>query len=169
MTPTRLEHANVTVADSRATAAWLCEVFGWHIRWQGPSMNDGYTVHVGTDDSYIALYNPTHGQPKREDNYATFGTLNHIAVFTDDIDTVEKRVKNAGFTPEKLETSSTIKFGPKPEGGVKIHSSAITVQATVPGISANQFAEIANGAKVGCPVSAALAGNVEITLDAKLV
>ena len=100
MTPTRLEHANVTVADSRATAAWLCEVFGWHIRWQGPSMNDGYTVHVGTDDSYIALYNPTHGQPKREDNYATFGTLNHIAVFTDDIDTVEKRVKNAGFTPE---------------------------------------------------------------------
>jgi len=82
---------------------------------------------------------------------------------------LSNELSGAGFTPEKLETSSTIKFGPKPEGGVKIHSSAITVQATVPGISANQFAEIANGAKVGCPVSAALAGNVEITLDAKLV
>lgn len=75
----------------------------------------------------------------------------------------------AGFTPEKVDTSSTIKFGPKEGGGVKIHSSAITVQASVPGISANQFNEIADGAKTGCPVSAALAGNVEITLDAKLI
>ena len=78
-------------------------------------------------------------------------------------------LSTAGFTPEKLETSSTIKFGPKKEGGgVKIHSSAITVSATVPGISADQFAKIADGAKTGCPVSAALAGNVEITLEAKL-
>lgn len=75
----------------------------------------------------------------------------------------------AGFTPEKVDTSSTIKFGPQEGGGVKIHSSAITVQASVPGISANQFNEIADGAKTGCPVSAALAGNVEITLDAQLI
>lgn len=31
-----LEHVNLTVPDPDATAAWLCEVFGWHIRWQGP-------------------------------------------------------------------------------------------------------------------------------------
>ena len=36
-------------------------------------------------------------------------------------------------------------------------------------ISEEQFKQIAEGAKVGCPVSAALAGNVEITLEAKLV
>lgn len=99
MTTARLEHTNITVSDSKSTAAWLCDVFGWHIRWQGPSINGGHSIHVGTDDSYVALYNPTRGQPKREDNYATFGTLNHIAVFTDDIDGVEQRVESAGFTP----------------------------------------------------------------------
>lgn len=82
---------------------------------------------------------------------------------------LSNELNSAGFTAERLATSSTIKFGPKPEGGVKIHSSAITVQATVPGISAAQFEQIAQGAKSGCPVSAALAGNVEITLDATLV
>ncbi len=82
---------------------------------------------------------------------------------------LSNELNSAGFAPERLDTSSTITFGPKDGGGVKIHSSAITVQASVPGISANQFNEIADGAKSGCPVSAALAGNVEITLDAKLI
>jgi osmotically inducible protein OsmC len=81
---------------------------------------------------------------------------------------LSNELSSAGFTPDKVETSSTIKFGPKEGGGVKIHSSAITVTATVPGISADQFATIAEGAKTGCPVSAALAGNVDITLEAKL-
>jgi lipoyl-dependent peroxiredoxin len=77
-------------------------------------------------------------------------------------------LSQAGFTPEKLDVTSTVAFGPKQGGGVKIHSSALTVNGTVPGISSEQFQEIANGAKSGCPVSAALMGNVEITLEAKL-
>ncbi|MEI7605644.1 MAG: peroxiredoxin, partial [Chloroflexota bacterium] len=36
---------------------------------------------------------------------------------------------------------------------------------TVPGLDAAKFAEIAEGAKSGCPISAALAGNVAITLE----
>jgi osmotically inducible protein OsmC len=77
-------------------------------------------------------------------------------------------LQNAGFTAEKLEVTSVVTFGPKPEGGMKIESSALTLVGTVLGISAEQFAELANGAKSGCPVSGALAGNVDITLDAKL-
>jgi len=77
-------------------------------------------------------------------------------------------LQNAGFTADKIETTSVVTFGPNPGGGMKIHSSALTVVASIPGISADQFAEIAAGTKNGCPVSGALAGNVEITLDAKL-
>ncbi len=77
-------------------------------------------------------------------------------------------LSSAGFTPDKLDVSSTVTFGPKEGGGVKVHSSALTVNGTVPGISADQFQQIAEGAKTGCPVSAALAGNVEITLSAAL-
>ena len=99
MPQARLEHTNITVADSKATASWLCDVFGWHIRWEGPAMQTGYTVHVGTDESYVALFNYGDAKPGQEESYRTIGGLNHIAIFTDDIDTIEKRVKQAGFTP----------------------------------------------------------------------
>jgi osmotically inducible protein OsmC len=81
---------------------------------------------------------------------------------------LSNELSSAGFTPDRLEVTSVVTFGPKPEGGVKIHSSALTLTGKVPGISADQFNEIANAAKTGCPVSAALAGNVEITLSASL-
>ena len=98
--PAQLEHVNYTVSDCHKTAAILGDLFGWHIRWQGPSLNDGHTIHVGTEDRYVALY--THGSPAetQEDNYATTGGLNHIAVTVDDLDATETRVKAAGFTPQ---------------------------------------------------------------------
>ncbi|MHA6263364.1 VOC family protein [Arenibacterium sp. CAU 1754] len=95
----RLEHANVTVSNPKATAAWLCDVFDWHIRWEGPGMQTGYTVHVGSEDSYVALFSYGDAKPARDESYRTIGMLNHIAVFTDDIDQIETRVKQAGFTP----------------------------------------------------------------------
>lgn len=67
--------------------------------------------------------------------------------------------------PERLETSVTVTFQPG-EGIVK---GAISVVGTVPGIGAAGFAEAAQGAKAGCPVSKALTGIPEITLDARLV
>lgn len=95
----RLEHANVTVTDPKATAAWLCDVFGWKIRWQGPGMQSGYTVHVGTDDSYVALFSYGDAVPSTQETYRTLGMLNHLAVFTDEIDAVDGRVRDAGFKP----------------------------------------------------------------------
>ncbi|PRZ49992.1 glyoxalase/bleomycin resistance protein/dioxygenase superfamily protein [Tritonibacter scottomollicae] len=53
-----LEHANLCVSDPHKTAAWMEKIFGWHIRWQGPALNGGYTVHVGSKSSYLALYSP---------------------------------------------------------------------------------------------------------------
>jgi len=70
----------------------------------------------------------------------------------------------AGHTAERLETSATLTFEP----GEGIESSALTVRATVPGLSADEFDRAAQAAKAGCPVSQALAG-VEISLDAQLV
>lgn len=95
----RLEHTNYTVADPDKTAAWMCEVFGWHIRWSGAATQNGRTVHVGDDSSYVALYTP--GQPIEgaEDTYTTIGGLNHLAVVTDNLSTIEAKVRDAGFTP----------------------------------------------------------------------
>ena len=59
----RLEHANVTVRDSLATADLLVNLFDWSIRWQGESIYGGYSVHVGEVGTYLALYTPK--QPKK--------------------------------------------------------------------------------------------------------
>ena len=93
----QLEHTNVTVSDPDATAAWMCDLFGWHIRWAGAAMQSGRTVHVGTENQYIALYTPGAPNQPEEDNYQTVGGLNHIAVVTDDITAMEDAVKKAGF------------------------------------------------------------------------
>lgn len=99
MTACKLEHVNFTVRDTRATAAWMGRVFGWRVRWEGPSLNDGWTAHVGDDAAYVAIYN--HGTPgtSEENNYETVGGLNHVAVVTDDLDAVEARVRAEGFAP----------------------------------------------------------------------
>ncbi len=93
-----LEHVNVTVTDAHATAAWHSAVFGWKIRWEGASMNGaGYTIHSGTENSYVALYQPQNVKPALSNNYTTAGGLNHIAVVVDDLDKVENAVTSAGF------------------------------------------------------------------------
>lgn len=53
--------------------------------------------------------------------------------------------------------------------GVKIASIHVDLEGNVPGLSAEDFERLAQEAVGGCPVSGALKGNVDITLDAKLV
>lgn len=70
----------------------------------------------------------------------------------------------AGTPPKKLETDVVSTF----VGGEGIKSFAVTVRGDVPGIDENAFKEAAEQAKDGCPVSKALAGNVELSVDASL-
>jgi len=70
----------------------------------------------------------------------------------------------AGNPPERLQTSATVTFVP----GTGITKIALTVRGAVPGLDADAFREAAEGAKKNCPVSQALAGVPEITLDAQL-
>ena len=70
----------------------------------------------------------------------------------------------AGTPPEQLRTSAVVTFVP----GTGITKSALTVRGRVPGLDADGFREAAEAAKKGCPVSQALAGVPEITLDAAL-
>jgi osmotically inducible protein OsmC len=71
----------------------------------------------------------------------------------------------AASPPEELKTGATVTFQPG-EGITKI---ALTVRGRVPGLDEEGFREAAESAKANCPVSQALAGVPEITLDASLV
>ncbi|MPZ74629.1 MAG: OsmC family peroxiredoxin [Nitriliruptorales bacterium] len=72
----------------------------------------------------------------------------------------------ADMPPERLEVSAVVTFST--EGGAHIESSKLTVVGIVPGADEQAFMEAATAARDGCPVSKALAGNIEITLDASL-
>ena len=100
MSEAMLEHVNVTVSDPDKTAEELCKLFGWHVRWRGEAKDNGYTVHVGDDDSYVAIYRPAKPLTSGGVNtYATRGGLNHIGVVVEDLDAIEARVVEAGYTP----------------------------------------------------------------------
>jgi osmotically inducible protein OsmC len=73
----------------------------------------------------------------------------------------------AGTPPERLDVTCTVTFD-KVGDGFKVVSSALEVTGKVPGIDAAKFAEAANGAKDGCPISKALTGNVELSVKATL-
>jgi osmotically inducible protein OsmC len=76
------------------------------------------------------------------------------------------QLEGAGHTPERVETNAACTVE-KVGDGFSITTIKLTTRASVPGIDAGKFQEIANGAKEGCPVSRALAG-VKIELDAAL-
>jgi osmotically inducible protein OsmC len=70
----------------------------------------------------------------------------------------------AGSPAEQLETSATVTFVP----GTGITKVALVVRGRVPGLDEAGFVELAQAAKMNCPVSKALAAVPEITLDASL-
>lgn len=73
----------------------------------------------------------------------------------------------AGGTPQSVEVTADVSLGPDPAGGFRLTGIKLTVRGEVEGLDAAQFAEVAQAAKAGCPVSKALTG-VEITLDAAM-
>jgi catechol 2,3-dioxygenase-like lactoylglutathione lyase family enzyme len=96
MAQPRIEHVNISVTDPERAANLMESLFGWHVRWRGPARDGGRTIHIGTDDHYIALHTPgsrmsaafVKGQP-----------LNHIGIEVDDLDATESLVVEAGLKP----------------------------------------------------------------------
>ena len=80
------------------------------------------------------------------------------------LDGALRRPRPPGTPPASLETDVVSTF----EGGVGITKLAVTVRGDVPGVDEDAFREAAEQAKENCPVSKALKGNVELTVDAAL-
>tara|TARA_B100001063_G_C16648626_1_gene494717 strand:- start:76 stop:642 length:567 start_codon:yes stop_codon:yes gene_type:complete len=106
-----LEHANITVTNPDAIADALCQLFNWHIRWSGPAKDDGYTVHVGSDTAYLALYKPKQfgsnqgslngiaddAHSQNTFDHTTVAHINHLGIVVENLDEVEKKVFALGF------------------------------------------------------------------------
>ena len=73
----------------------------------------------------------------------------------------------ASTPPQKLEVSAAVEFD-RVGDGFKVKSSALEVTGWVAGIDQAKFAEAAEAAKEGCPISGALKGNVDLSVKATL-
>jgi lipoyl-dependent peroxiredoxin len=72
----------------------------------------------------------------------------------------------AGFKPESIATTASVTLENHPQTSWTVTRINLETTAKIPGITPEKFAEIANGAKNGCPISRLL--KAEITLEAKL-
>jgi osmotically inducible protein OsmC len=69
--------------------------------------------------------------------------------------------------PTQLDVTAEVSLD-RVDGALQIMSSALTVRGAVEGLDAAKFQDLAASAKENCPVSKALRGNLEITLEAEL-
>ena len=150
----RLEEGDIGMATDRTA----------NVTWQGSLMDGAGTIDsVGSgsfgplDVSWAARTEQPGGKTSPEELVAAAWASCYSMALS-------HALAQAGSAPERLETSATVTFQPG-EGITKGH---ITVRGTVPGIDAAAFQEQAEGAVQNCPVSKALAGIPEVTLEATL-
>jgi lipoyl-dependent peroxiredoxin len=67
-------------------------------------------------------------------------------------------IGQAGGTPQVLDVQADVSLGPDPAGGFRLTGIKLTVRGEVDGLDDAQFAQAAQAAKAGCPVSKALTG-----------
>lgn len=81
---------------------------------------------------------------------------------------LSSRLAKNGTPAENLDVRAEVTFD-KQEAGWKVTRSAIIVHGRVPGIDLETFRSLADDAKENCPISQALKGNVELTVESSLV
>ena len=90
-----LEHVNISVTDGERTARFIGSLTGWHRRWEGPSLDNGRSIHLGTDSAYIAI----HTSPRVEGGFSKGAPMNHIGIQVADLAEAERIVAAAGLEP----------------------------------------------------------------------
>ena len=93
-----VEPTAMPIVDVPEPGALMEALFDWHIRWSGPAQNGGHTIHVGSNEHYVALHSTSDTAPVAK-GFAKGRPLNHIGVEVDDLDATEARVIAAGLVP----------------------------------------------------------------------
>lgn len=137
------------------------------VTWQGPLATGEGTVTAGSSGMFTDLpisWGSRTEQPDGRTSPEELLAAAHAACFAM---AFSADLGRAGFTPDELHVEAEVTFD-KPEGGWTVTRSALTVLGHVQGITPEEFGRIAEGTRDGCPISRALAGNVELSVDATL-
>lgn len=139
-------------AESRATTIWE----GSLRDGRGATQVEGEAIPE-VEVTWQARVNRTEGTTSPEELLAAAQASCFCMALSDTL-------SEAGNEPEQLRATATVAFEP----GEGVQSSAIEVKGRVPGIDQAAFERAATDARDNCPISGALRGNVEISVDATL-
>lgn len=146
----------MAVAERRASAVWSGDLAGG----KGEISFDSSGVAKGWPVTWAARTEAPGGKTSPEELIAAA----HAACFAM---AFAHSLTQDGRKPDRLAVSANVSFD-RVEGGMKVTKSALDVRGTVPGLDQTGFQAAAEKAEKGCPVSNALRGNVEITVQATL-
>jgi lipoyl-dependent peroxiredoxin len=135
--------------------------------WSGDLLSGGGAVSAGTSGifreqaiTWRARTEASEGKTSPEELLAAAHAACYSMAFSNEL-------AKAGFAPERVDV--TVDVGAdKTDAGWTVQTSHISVRATVPGVDEATFQEKAQAAKAGCPISRAISGSVDISIEATL-
>lgn len=133
-------------------------------KWEGSLTKGGGNISLGSgawEGPYSAR---SRFEEAPESNPEELLGAAHAGCFTMALSLI---LGEAGHEPESLATEAVVHIR-QAGGGYEIPTIELTTRGRVPGIAADEFEKHAQTAKDNCPVSKALGGVSEITLDAQL-
>lgn len=73
----------------------MARLTGWRRRWEGPSLDNGRSIHLGDETAYVAI----HTSPRVKGGFVKSVPMNHIGIAVDDLAQAEATVTGAGLEP----------------------------------------------------------------------
>jgi lipoyl-dependent peroxiredoxin len=131
-------------------------------KWQGDLQSGNGEVKFGTFKGQYTFKSRFEGE--QGTNPEELIAAAHAACFSM---AFSNELNKAGFKSNWVQATANVTLG-KDDTGFGITQIELVVDADVPGIAETKFQEIAEAAKVGCPISKALAAVKNITLKATL-
>ncbi len=142
--------------ESRAEAVWNGDLAG------GSGMIEfGSGAFPNAPVTWASRTESSDGKTSPEELVAAAHSACYAMAFTNTLVT-------GGHKPEHIFVESVVAFGPKDGGGMEVKSSTLNVRGKVPSLDQAGFEEWAAKGEQGCPISNALRGNIEITVNATL-
>lgn len=137
------------------------------VTWNGDLMSGSGTATAGSSDTFVDLpvsWGSRTEAPEGRTSPEELLAAAHASCYAM---ALSGALAKAGTPPEHLHVSAEVTFD-KVDDAWSVVSSALTVFGHVPGATHDAFEAAAESAKNGCPISRALAGNVDLTVDATL-
>ena len=136
--------------------------------WEGDLMSGSGSVSAGTSNHFSDLpvsWATRTEEPGGNTSPEELLAAAHASCFSM---ALSNTLAKAGTPPERLEVSAEVTFD-KQNGGWGVTTSKLTVRGRVPNADEEAFRTAAESARDGCPISKALKGNVELSVDASLL